>query len=211
MSAKTKIGRGGLQAARVLPAKDSAAKFGGRLAMRSGRTGVRAYSGLPAKGKAKAAKGGARAGRRAAMSNAYVYAVMHDERLHAQLADAYHSLVKAYDRISSQDDLAHALLEDTRTRRHLARTNESLRAAAQTVGSAKDRRRRRRGVRTLALVGLAGGMVAVAVNEDLRSKLLGALTGSDSGGDPSSGGGGSNGVVPAAAVENAPPTTTSSS
>lgn len=208
MSVKTKFGKGGLEAASAMPGKRQVAKVGGRLGARGGAGGVRGFRATPTRAKVRAAKGSAKAGRRAVGSNAYVYALMHDESLKRQLDEAYRSMVKAYDRISSQDDLANSLLEDRRTRRHLARATGSLRGAADTLRSAKTRRRRR-GARTLVVVGLAGAVAAVALNEDLRNKLMGAVSGESSQPAASDGGGG-NGVVPSAAVENAPPTTTSS-
>lgn len=203
MSAKTKIAGTGLDVARAVPARGSA-KLGGKSAKGAADT-LRAMPGKR-KAAAGAGKGSVKAGRRAAESNAYLNALMHDAALHGQLEDAYTALVKAYDRIGSQDDLANALLEDRRTRRHLSRATSSLRDAAETLRRAKARKRRRLGGRTVLLVALAGGVVALAVNEDLRSKLLGLVSGEGSGSDQTQR---SNGVVPAAAVENAPPTTAS--
>jgi hypothetical protein len=202
MSAKTKMAGAGIDAARVMPMGGAA-----KAAAKTGRMGGRTLRAMPAKRQAAtgAAKGGARAGRRAAESNAYVSALMHDAALHGQLQEAYSSLVKAYDRIASQDDLADALLEDRRTRRHLSQATTSLRGAAETLRKVKARRNRRRGGRVVLLVAVAGGVGALAMSEDLREKLMGLASGSGPSGDQSS-----NGVVSSAAVENAPPTTTTS-
>lgn len=209
MSVKSKFGKGGLEAVSAMPGKGQMTRAGGKFGARGAVPGMRAFRASPAKAKAKAkaAKGSAKAGRRAVGSNAYVDALMHDEALKRQLDEAYRSMVKAYDRISSHDDLANSLLEDRRTRRHLAQATASLRGAANTLRAA-NAPRRRRGMRTLLLVGLAGGVAAVAVSEDLRKKLIGAVSGESS--EPAQSSSGGNGVVPSAAVENAPPTTSRS-
>ncbi len=206
MAAKTKMGRTGARALSAMPGRaPTKAKVGGRLAARGGKVSLKGGRAMPAK--RRTAKAGAKAGGRAAKSNVYVQALMHDDTLHDQLEEAYRSLLKAYERISRQDDVADALLDDRRTRRHLRSAATSLREAADRLRHARGRRRQKRGGTTILLVGVAGGVTALAVSEDLRARLIGLFSGSEGGFQQ--GTQGSNGVVPSAPAENAPPTTTS--
>ncbi len=82
--------------------------------------------------------------------------------------------------------------------------------AAVAARGAKLRRRRRIGVRTIVPVVAIGGAGAVVLSEGLRQKVIGLVSGSSNGSEPTAGGSpttsGSGGAGEAAPVENAPPT-----
>jgi hypothetical protein len=158
----------------------------GPLGARGGRVGAGAVKAVPAKG--RAAKGGAKASARAVRANAYLQALMHDRALRGNLEDAYGSLAKAYGR-ASKKDLGDALLDDRKTRRELRKATTSLRAASARLSAAKARRRRR-GARVVVLVGLAGGVGALALSEDLRGRVFGLVSRDGGAPDHSSNGAG---------------------
>jgi hypothetical protein len=201
MSLKTKGGKGGLKAVKAVPAKSKIAKGG----LLGGRGGAKAFRAMPKRG---AAKAGAKVGVGAVATRPYVQALMSDEDVRDNLEDAYRALVEAYDRISSRGDVADAVLDDRRTRRHLKSAAHSLREAATTVRGAKRRKRRRRGSGVVIVLVAAGGAAAIALNDDLRGRLLSLVgAGSEESGPPQ----GSNGSQPTSVQpEGAPPTASTS-
>lgn len=202
MALKAKTGKAGLRAVKAVPAKGKIGKSGGRL---GGKGGARAFRAMPKRGTAKA---GAKVGAGAVATRPYVQALMRDEDVRDSLEEAYHALAEAYERISSRGDVAQAVLDDRRTRRHLKRAAHSMREAASQVRGAKQRKRRRRGAGTIIVLVAAGGAAAVALNDDIRERLL-SLVGAGSGesGPPQ----GSNGSQPTSVQpEGAPPTAATS-
>lgn len=197
MSRKMKTRKSGLRAVKAVPAKGKLAKGGGLL---GGKGGARAFRSLPRR---RTAKAGAKVGAGAVATRPYVRALMSDEDVRDSLEEAYHALTEAYGRISSRGDVAEAVLDDRRTRRHLKRAAHSMREAAATVRGAKQRKRRRRGAGTVIVLVAAGGAAAVALNEDLRERLLSLVgAGSEESGPPQ----GSNGSQPTSVQpEGAPP------
>lgn len=181
MAAKQKAAKGGLKAARALPGKGAAGRRGAKL------------------------------GARAAKRNAYVQAVLHNDRVHERVRTGIHSARAAYGRVSRRGKGAADLFMDRRARRDLGRGLVAFQEAAAVIRGAKRRRRRRISVRAVVPVIAIGGAGAVVLNEGLRQKLVGLVSGSSNGSGPAAGGGsttsGSGGTVePAAPVENAPPT-----
>lgn len=153
-------------------------------------------------------RGGARAGAREVkegaeglVANPYLHALMKDRALRSDLESAYGSLSKAYGR-ASRKNLRADLLEDRKARRELTKATTSLRAATERLSNAKSGRRPRRG-RMILLVATAGGVGALALSEDLRNRLMGAVSGG--GTSPS---GSSNGSAPSAAQESSSQSTT---
>lgn len=201
MSLRTKTGKGGLKAVKGVPAKGKLAKGG----LLGGKGGARAFRAAPKRGTAKA---GAKVGAGAVATRPYVQALMSDEDVRDNLEDAYRALAEAYDRISSRGDVADAVLDDRRTRRHLKSAAHSMREAATTVRGVKRRKRRRRGSGVLIVLLTAGGAAAIAMNEDLRNRVLSLVgAGSEESGPPQ----GSNGSQPTSVQpEGAPPTAATS-
>jgi hypothetical protein len=131
---------------------------------------------MAAKNKAAKAGAGALAAGKAVKSSDYVQRLVEDEELRDNLRAAYRSARKAYSRINGKGPVK-ALTEDKRTQRELREAASSLREAADTLRGA--RRRKRRRVGRVLLLGLVGGGLALALSEDLRKKVLDALFGAE--------------------------------
>ena len=116
---------------------------------------------------------------RAAQSNRYVQRLIEDEELRANLLSAYGAARSAYGRMTNGKPAGKALMEDRKLQAELRSAIDSLREASGSLreGPAPPRRRRR-GRRTLLLV-TVGAVLAIALNEGLRSKVLDMLFGAE--------------------------------
>ncbi len=116
----------------------------------------------------------------AAQSNQYVQRLIEDDELRANLIAAYGAARSAYGRMSNGKPAGNALLEDRKLQAELRSAVESLREAGDALREGPSRRRRRRrGLgRTLMLITF-GAVLAVALNEGLRSKVLDLLFGAE--------------------------------
>ena len=129
------------------------------------------------KNKAATAGAGAVAAGKAVKDNPYVRRVVEDEELRENLRTAYESARKAYSRMSNGKGPVKAITEDKKTQKQLREAATSLREAADSLkGAKRTRKRKRRGGLLLILIGVGA---ALALSEDLRSKLLDALFGSE--------------------------------
>ncbi len=176
---------------------------------KAAKGGLKAAKAMP--GKRSAVRGAAKLGARAAKRNAYLQAVLHDERFHERVRTGIGSARAAYGRVSRRGKGAEDLFADRKARRDLGRALVAFQEAAAAVRGAKVRRRRRIGVRVIVPVVAIGGAGAVALNEDLRQKVIGLVSGPSNGSAPAAGGSattsGSGGAVERAApAENAAPT-----
>jgi hypothetical protein len=117
---------------------------------------------------------------RAAQRNRYLQRIIADEELRANLLAAYGAARSAYGRMSNGKPATQALFEDRKLQRELKEAASALRDASSALREPPKRRRRRRGGlgRTLLLLTVAG-VLAIALNEGLRSKLLDLLFGSE--------------------------------
>ena len=120
--------------------------------------------------KKKAAKAGAGAigAAQAARSNPYVQRLVDDDELRNNLRTAFESAKKAYERMSNGKGPAKAILDDKKTQKEL-------REAANSLKSAKTKKRRGRGLLLL----LIGAGLALALSEGLRKKALDTLFGAE--------------------------------
>jgi len=157
MDARRKTAKGGLKAARKMGRKRSTAR--------------------------RAGKQGAEATKR----NAYLQAILHNERVHERVRTGSGLARAAYGRVSRRGKGVDALVADRRARRDLGRALVAFQEAAVIARAGKRRSRRRTGVRTVLPVVALGGAVAVAVNEDLRRKVMGLVSGSSGGSGPGAG------------------------
>ncbi len=181
MAAKQKAAKGGVKVARAMP------------------------------GKRSAVRGGAKLGARAVKRNAYLQTVLHNDRVHERARAGIGSARAAFGRVSRRGKGAEDLFVDRKARRNLGRSLVAFQEAAAVIRGAKVRRRRRIGVRAVVPVIAIGGAGAVVLNEGLRQKMMGLVSGSSNGSAPQGGGSsttsGSGGAVePANQVDNAPPT-----
>ena len=118
---------------------------------------------------------------RAARHNRYIERLIEDEELRNSLIAAYGAARSAYGRMSNGKPASTALFEDRKLQKELRDAANSLRDAANSLREPprKARKRRRGGIgRKLALLVVAGAL-ALALSEDLRSKVLDLLFGAE--------------------------------
>jgi hypothetical protein len=127
---------------------------------------------------AKDSIGKASAAAHAAQQNQYVKRLLEDEELRGNLLAAYAAARSAYGRVSNGKPAAKALFEDRKLQRELVEAAVALREAGEAFKEPPRRARRRRGGRGLVLV-LVAGVLALALSESLRSKVLDMLFGAE--------------------------------
>jgi hypothetical protein len=115
---------------------------------------------------------------RAAQRNRYLQRLLVDEELRGSLITAYAAARSAYGRMSNGKPATQALFEDKKLQRELKEAADALREASNSLRE-QPKRRRRGGIgRTLLLLAVAG-VLAIALSEGLRSKVLDLLFGAE--------------------------------
>jgi len=115
----------------------------------------------------------------AAQSNRYIQRLIEDEELRGSLMAAYGAARSAYGRMSNGKPAGRALFEDRKLQRELREAANALRDASDSLREPPRRARRRGGLgRSLLLLAL-GGLLAIALSESLRSKVLDLLFGAE--------------------------------
>ena len=115
---------------------------------------------------------------RAAQRNRYLQRLVEDEELRATLMTAYGAARNAYGRMSNGRPATRALFEDRKLQRELREAASALRDASSALREPQKRRRRGGIGRTLLLLVVAG-LLAIALSEGLRSKVLDLLFGAE--------------------------------
>jgi len=116
---------------------------------------------------------------RAAQSSRYIQRLVEDEELRSNLLSAYAAARSAYGRMSNGKPATQALFQDRKLQRELSEAANALRQASNSLREPAKPARRRGGVgRSLLLLGL-GSVLAVALSESLRTKLLDMLFGAE--------------------------------
>jgi hypothetical protein len=137
---------------------------------------------MAAKDRSSGGSGFGKAGEaaRAARSNRYIERLIEDEELRGSLLAAYGAARSAYGRMSNGKPATTALFEDRKLQNELREAAGALRDAANTLREPPRKPRRRRGGlgRKLLLLGIAG-VLALALSEDLRGKVLDLLFGAE--------------------------------
>jgi hypothetical protein len=110
--------------------------------------------------------------------NPYLQRLVEDDDLRENLRTAYESGRVAYGRLNNGKGPAKALLEDKKLQKELRNAANALREANESLQKPR-RRRRRGGIGRLLVVAIVGGALALALSEDLRSKLLDTLFGAE--------------------------------
>ena len=128
---------------------------------------------MAARKKAATAGAGAIAAGQAARDNAYVKRLMDDTELRDSLRAAFESARKAYGRMNGKGPSK--VLDDKRMQRDLREAANSLKSAAESLRQPPKRKRGRR----MVLFAVVGAGLALALNEDLRKKILDALFGAE--------------------------------
>ncbi|HTA34273.1 MAG TPA: hypothetical protein VK721_12700 [Solirubrobacteraceae bacterium] len=116
---------------------------------------------------------------RAAQSSRYIQRLVEDEELRSNLLSAYVAARSAYGRMSNGKPATQALFQDRKLQRELGEAANALRQATNTLREPAKPPRRRGGIgRSLALLGI-GAVLALALSESLRTKLLDMLFGAE--------------------------------
>jgi hypothetical protein len=116
---------------------------------------------------------------RAAQSSRYIQRLVEDEELRSNLLAAYAAARSAYGRMSNGKPATQALFQDRKLQRELSEAANALRQASSSLREpAKPPRRRGRIGRTLLVLGF-GSVLAVALSESLRTKVLDLLFGAE--------------------------------
>lgn len=116
---------------------------------------------------------------RAAQANPYLQRLVEDEQLRASLRSAYGAARNAYGRMSNGKPASKALLEDRKLQGELRSAIDSLRQASSSLREPAKRRRRRGGLGRSLMLLAVGGVLAMALSESLRSKVLDLLFGAE--------------------------------
>jgi hypothetical protein len=116
---------------------------------------------------------------RAAQNNQYLQRLIEDEDLRGNLLAAYGAARSAYGRMTNGKPPAKALMEDRKLQNELKQAVEALREASGSLREPAKRQRRRRGLGRPVMVLLVGAVLAVALSEDLRTKVLDLLFGAE--------------------------------
>ncbi len=125
---------------------------------------------------AKASAGAVSAGK-VAKNNDYVQRLITDSDLRDDLRTAFESSRKAFNRANGKGPAK--ALDDKKVQKELKEAASSLQSAASSLRATPKKKRKRRGLGSLIGVAVVGGIVAIAVSEDLRKKVLDALFGAE--------------------------------
>jgi hypothetical protein len=115
---------------------------------------------------------------RAAQRNRYLQRLLEDEDLRGSLVTAYGAARSAYGRMTNGKPATQALFEDKKLQRELKEAADALREASSSLRE-PPKHRRRGGIGRSLLVLAAGGLLAIALSEGLRSKVLDLLFGAE--------------------------------
>jgi hypothetical protein len=116
---------------------------------------------------------------KAAQKNPYLQRLIEDEELRGSLLAAYGAARNAYGRMSNGKPPAKALFDDRKLQNELKSAVFSLRDASSSLREPPKKARRKRGLgRSLVLL-TVGGVLAIALSEGLRSKVLDLLFGAE--------------------------------
>jgi hypothetical protein len=122
---------------------------------------------------------------RAAQRNRYIQRLASDEELRGSLLTAYGAARNAYGRMANGKPATQALFEDRKLQRELKEAANALREASSALRT-PPKRRRSGGIGGMLLVLAVGGLLAIALSESLRSKVLDLLFGAEESYDYSS-------------------------
>jgi hypothetical protein len=133
--------------------------------------------------KDKAAKAAAAA--QTAKDNPYLQRIIQDDELRDNMVVAFEAAKNAYGRLNKGKSPTKALVDDKKLHADLKRSADALRDASSALRQAPKSatptksKKRKGGIGRLLLVAIVGGVVAIAVSEGLRNKVLDALFGAE--------------------------------
>jgi hypothetical protein len=115
-----------------------------------------------------------------AQGERYLQRLLQDEELRSNLKGAYASARNAYGRMSNGKGPTHALLQDTKLQKELIDAANALRNASSSLREPpRTRSRRGRGRRRGLMLIVVGAALAIALNSELRSKVLDLMFGAE--------------------------------
>ena len=120
----------------------------------------------------------ARSAAEGAWTNPYVRRVVEDAELRDNVRTAFESGRAAYGRLNSGKAASKQILEDKKVHREMQKAAEALRDVGLALSEGR-KKKRRGGIAKLLLVAIVGGVVALAVSESLRNKVLDLLFGAE--------------------------------
>jgi hypothetical protein len=115
----------------------------------------------------------------AVRGNEYLRRLIEDDEVRDSLLAAYGAARSAYGRVSNGKPLTKALMEDRKLKRELAEAAGALREASMSLKEGSRKRKRKGGVGRAVMLLIVGAALALALSEDLRSKVLDLLFGAE--------------------------------
>ena len=115
---------------------------------------------------------------RAASSNPYIQRLIQDAQLRDDLREAIDHSRSAYERLANGKRPAKALMEDKKLQKELREAATSLRDVGISLREGP-KRKRKRSLGRMLVIGLVGAGLAIALSEGLRKKVLDALFGAE--------------------------------
>ncbi|MGA9875685.1 MAG: hypothetical protein WBQ21_07745 [Solirubrobacteraceae bacterium] len=109
----------------------------------------------------------------------YLKRLIEDEQLRENLLAAYAAGRSAYGRVSNGKPASKALLEDHKLHKELSEAASALRDASYAIKQPAAKPKRKGGLGRVLLLAVVGAALALALSEDLRSKLLDMLFGAE--------------------------------
>jgi uncharacterized membrane protein YccC len=116
---------------------------------------------------------------RAAQQNRYLQRLVEDDELRANLLSAYAAARSAYGRMSNGKPATQTILQDRKLQRELSEAVGALRQATNSLREPAKPARRRGGLGRSLLLLAVGSVLALALSESLRSKVLDLLFGAE--------------------------------
>ncbi len=115
---------------------------------------------------------------RAASSNPYIQRLVQDAQLRDDLREAIDHSRTAYERLANGKRPTKALMEDKKLQKELRQAATSLRDVGISLREGP-KRKRRRSLGRVIVIGLVGAGLALALSEGLRKKVLDGLFGAE--------------------------------
>jgi hypothetical protein len=115
---------------------------------------------------------------KAAGTNPYLQRIVQDPDLRESIRDAIDQTRSAYNRLANGKAPTKALMEDKKLQKELREAAVSLRDVGVALREGPRRKRKRR-LGRMIMIGIVGAGLAVALSEGLRKKVLDALFGAE--------------------------------
>lgn len=109
----------------------------------------------------------------------YLKRLIEDQQLRDNLLAAYVAGRSAYGRVSNGKPASKALLEDSKLHKDLSEAASALRDASYVIKQPGAKPKRKGGLGRVLLLAVVGAALALALSEDLRSKVLDMLFGAE--------------------------------